>query len=124
MRLVNESSFATNAIGIIYDAANAHFIDEGIRAGLARCNDRLRLMLPSDTGPQAYRHNPVEQGFYELPAALSAVGYRTHPMLEFISIDADRDIIDSVDQLAGMGVPNARTAAPLQVRIQHLQLGS
>ena len=60
----------------------------------------------SDTGQQAYRHDPVGEGtvpFAVVPQALAAVGYRARPMLEIISRQPDRDIVASADKLAVMG---------------------
>ena len=60
----------------------------------------------SDTGRQAYRHDPVGLGtvpFAEVPRALAAVGYTARPMLEIISRDPDRDIIASAGKLAVLG---------------------
>lgn len=97
-------------IGIVYDVANAHFIGEDIGAGLARCRDRLKLVHISDTGRQAYRHDPVGQGtvpFHEIPSALRAVGHARQPMLEIISRNPDRDIADSVTRLMASGFADA-----------------
>lgn len=98
--------YGNGAIGIVYDVANAHFIGEDIGKGLARCRPRLKLVHLSDTGRSAYRHDPVGKGtvpFAAIPAELAAVGYREPTMLEIISHDPDRDIMDSVERLAGMG---------------------
>ena len=100
-------------IGIVYDVANAHFVGEDIRAGLKRCGTRLRLVHLSDTGQTHYRHDPVGRGsvpFAEIPAMLADVAYRERPMLEIISRDADRDILDSVGRLAAMGFAPAPIA--------------
>jgi sugar phosphate isomerase/epimerase len=102
--------YGNDAIGIVYDVANAHFIGEDIGAGLKRCAKRLKLVHLSDTGRSAYRHDPVGQGtvpFGAIPAQMAAAGYRGRPMLEIISRDPDRDIIDSVGRLSAMGFANA-----------------
>jgi L-ribulose-5-phosphate 3-epimerase len=98
--------YGNDDIGIVYDVANAHFIDEDIRAGLMRCGKRLRLVHLSDTGQRHYRHDAVGQGsvpFREIPGMLRDAGYRELPMLEIISRNADRDILDSVERLAALG---------------------
>jgi len=98
--------YGNDDIGIVYDVANAHFIDEDIRAGLMRCGKRLRLVHLSDTGQRHYRHDAVGQGsvpFREIPGMLRDAGYRELPMLEIISRNADRDIRDSVERLAALG---------------------
>jgi L-ribulose-5-phosphate 3-epimerase len=98
--------YGDDTIGIVYDVANAWFIGEDLRAGLARCGERLKLVHLSDTGRQHYRHDPVGQGsvpFAEIPALLREAGYRDKPMLEIISLDPDADIVDSVARLDAMG---------------------
>ena len=94
--------YGNDDIGIVYDVANAHFIDEDIRAGLIHCGKRLRLVHLSDTGQRQYRHDAVGQGsvpFRDIPAMLRAVDYRELPMIEIISRNADKDILDSVERL-------------------------
>lgn len=98
--------YGNDDIGIVYDVANAHFIAEDIRAGLVRCGKRLRLVHLSDTGQQQYRHDAIGLGsvpFREIPAMLREVDYRELPMLEIISRNADKDILDSVGKLATFG---------------------
>jgi len=98
--------YGNNAVRIIYDIANAHFIAEDFADGLRRCRDRLELVHLSDTGQTVFRHDPVGQGtvpFAEVPRALAAVGYSARPMLEIISRDPDRDILASAERLAAMG---------------------
>ena len=98
--------YGNDAVRVVYDIPNAYFIGEDFAAGLVRCRDRLALVHLSDTGRQAYRHDPVGEGtvpFEEVPQALAAVGYTGRPMLEIISRDPDRDIIASADKLVRMG---------------------
>jgi L-ribulose-5-phosphate 3-epimerase len=98
--------YGNDDIGIVYDVANAHFIDEDIRTGLIRCGSRLRLVHLSDTGQRQYRHDAVGQGsvpFREIPAMLRDADYREPPMIEIISRTPDRDILDSVEKLAALG---------------------
>lgn len=112
--------YGSEAIGVVYDVANAHFIGEDIDAGLARCGTRLKLVHLSDTGRQAYRHDPVGQGsvpFHRLPSSLRVVGYQERPMLEIISHDANRDIMASVDRLIEMGFANPTPAPTQGVRV-------
>jgi L-ribulose-5-phosphate 3-epimerase len=98
--------YGNDKVRVVYDIPNAYFIGEDFAAGLVRCRDRLALVHLSDTGRQAYRHDPVGEGtlpFAEVPRALAAVGYASRPMLEIISRDPDRDIIASADKLARLG---------------------
>jgi sugar phosphate isomerase/epimerase len=99
-------TYGNDAVRIVYDVANAHFIGEDFVAGLAQCRERLALVHLSDTGQQTYRHDPVGEGtvpFAVVPRALAAVGHRARPMLEIISRDPDRDITASAGKLAAMG---------------------
>jgi sugar phosphate isomerase/epimerase len=107
--------YGNDALRIVYDIANAYFIDEDFAAGLQRCRARLALVHLSDTGRQAFRHDPVGLGtvpFAQVPSALAAVGYRTRPMLEIISRDPDRDIVASAAQLAVLGFSPVGNGVP------------
>jgi len=98
--------YGNDAVRIVYDVANAHFIAENFADGLKQCQNRLALVHLSDTGRQVYRHDAVGLGtvpFAEVPRALAAVGYDARPMLEIISRDPDRDIIASAGKLALLG---------------------
>ena len=95
--------YGNDALRIVYDIANAHFIGEDFAAGLQQCRARLALVHLSDTGRQIYRHDPVGLGtvpFAEVPRALHAAGYTARPMLEIVSRDPDRDIVASASKLA------------------------
>jgi L-ribulose-5-phosphate 3-epimerase len=98
--------YGNDAVRVIYDIPNAYFIGEDFADGLQQCRGLLELVHLSDTGRQAYRHDPVGLGtvpFTEVPRALEAVGYNVKPMLEIISRDPDRDIIASAAKLAVLG---------------------
>lgn len=103
--------YGNDAVRIVYDIANAHFIAEGFAAGLKTCGERLELVHLSDTGQKIYRHDPVGMGtvpFAQVPAALKAVGYSKRAMLEIISRDAgDRAILESAERLAAIGFSGA-----------------
>lgn len=93
-------------IGIVWDAANSHFVKEDLGRSLARCASRLKLVHLSDTDQKTYAHAAVGQGdvpFATLPAELVKVGYRRRTMLEITSQSPDADILASADKLAGMG---------------------
>jgi len=103
--------FGADEIGIVYDAANGHFIDEDIGGALRACRSRLELVHLSDTDRRQYKHAPVGAGtvpFPTIPALLAEVGYRRRPVLEIIADDADRGILASADRLAQMGFAAAR----------------
>jgi sugar phosphate isomerase/epimerase len=102
-------AYGNDNVRVIYDIPNAYFIGEDFADGLRQCSTFLELVHISDTGRQAYRHDPVGLGtvpFVEVPRALDAVGYGTNkpkPMLEIISRDPDTDIIASAAKLAVLG---------------------
>ena len=50
--------YGSDAVRMIYDVANAHFIDEDIADGLKQCRERLELVHFSDTGQKIFRHDP------------------------------------------------------------------
>ena len=100
--------YGNDAIGICFDAANAHFIGEDLGAALTCCAPRLRIVHLSDTNRQVYRHDPVGQGdvpFGTIPAALQAIGHDEQPVLEVISRNPDRDILASRQRLIALGFP-------------------
>jgi sugar phosphate isomerase/epimerase len=102
--------FGADEIGIVYDAANGHFIDEDIADALRACRSRLQLVHLSDTDQRVYKHAPVGAGtvpFAGIPAVLAEVGYRRLPVLEIIAEDADRAILDSAERLARLGYGRA-----------------
>jgi sugar phosphate isomerase/epimerase len=97
--------YGNDAIRIVYDAANAHFIGEDFADGLRQCRQRLALVHLSDTGQQAYRHDPVGQGTVPFAVVLRAcaeIGLSMRPMLEIISRDPDKDILASARKLAAI----------------------
>ncbi len=97
--------YGNEDIGVVYDIANAVFHREDPLAGLRRVKHRLQLIHVSDTGHQAYRHDPVGTGivpFADVPPVLDEIGYEQLPMLEIIARDPDQGIASSVEKLAEM----------------------
>lgn len=93
-------------IGIVWDAANSHFVHESPDQSLRRCRERLELVHLSDTNRWNYRHDAVGLGtvpFAEIPAVLREIGYDKRTMLEVISHDADNDILASAQRLTEKG---------------------
>lgn len=93
-------------VGICYDIANAHFIGEDTAEGLRQVRSRLGIVHLSDTGRQAWRHDPVGQGtcdFGEFGAALGEIGYVGTSMLEIVSDNPVADIVDSHRRIADWG---------------------
>ena len=78
------------AVGICYDIANAHFIGEDVVAGLRQVAPRLGIVHLSDTGREAWRHDPVGQGscdFAGFGTTLNEIGYTETSMLEIVAED-------------------------------------
>jgi L-ribulose-5-phosphate 3-epimerase len=99
-------SYGNDEMRVVYDIPNAYFVGEDFVVGLMRCRNRLALVHLSDTGQQAFRHDPIGMGtvpFQTVPAAMAAAGYKSRPMLEIISRTPDRDIVASAEKLATMG---------------------
>ena len=97
--------YGAEDIGVCYDVANAHFIAEDVVAGFDRVRSRLRLVHLSDTGQSVYRHDAVGLGDVDFATALAKVntlGLEYAPMLEIISLDADRDIARSIRTLSSL----------------------
>ena len=98
--------YGHDGIGVVYDVANAVFIGEDLAQGCEQVRSRLRLVHLSDTGREAYRHDPVGRGvvpFRELAPMLPAAGYRELPVLEIISRAPDTDLPASVRRLSELG---------------------
>ena len=97
--------YGSDEIGVCYDVANAHFIAEDVVAGFDRVRSRLRLVHLSDTTQSVYRHDAVGLGDVDLAAALAKInslGLERAPLLEIISLDADRDISRSIETLSSL----------------------
>ncbi|UCH50007.1 MAG: sugar phosphate isomerase/epimerase [Betaproteobacteria bacterium] len=95
--------YGADSIGVCYDVANAHFIDEDPVAGFDRVRPRLKLVHLSDTGQKVYRHDAVGLGdvdFAAVTAKIKTLDLERPPMLEIISRNADRDIAESISTLA------------------------
>ena len=98
--------FGNDDIGVVYDVANGHFIEEDIAQGLRIAKPRLALVHLSDTGQQVYRHDPVGLGtvaFAVVPPVLEEIGHPQLPMLEIIAANADTQIDDSARRLVKAG---------------------
>jgi L-ribulose-5-phosphate 3-epimerase len=93
-------------IGVVYDVANGHFINEDIAESLRLCAKRLQVVHLSDTNQTVYRHDAVGLGtvdFSAVPPVLDAIGFRRRPVLEIIDSDPDTSIEHSVRQLQAAG---------------------
>ena len=93
-------------VGICYDIANAHFIGEDAAAGLRQVRARLGIVHLSDTGREAWRHDPVGQGtcdFAAFGAALREIGYTATSMLEIVADPPVEHIVDSHRRIAAWG---------------------
>jgi sugar phosphate isomerase/epimerase len=93
-------------VGICYDIANAHFIGEDAAAGLRQVRSRLGIVHLSDTGRQAWRHDPVGRGtcdFAAFGATLQEIGYTNTSMLEIVAERAVEDIVDSHRRITRWG---------------------
>jgi len=95
--------YGHDGIGIVYDIANAHFIQEDTTAGLDRVKDRLRIIHLSDTTQATYKHDAVGQGdvpFQAVMRDLAGIDLDEPPVLEIISADPDAEILRSAKALA------------------------
>ena len=99
-------TFGPDVLSICYDVANAEFAREDPAEGLVKVRQHLELVHVSDTGRDAWRHDPVGMGqvdFAGAAAALREIGYRGPTMMEIISLNPDVDIADSHRKLAACG---------------------
>jgi sugar phosphate isomerase/epimerase len=98
--------YGNDRIGIVYDVANGHFINEDIGAALKKCRNRVKIVHLSDTNQKVYKHDAVGLGtvdFAPVPGYLAAIGFTRKPILEIIAPNADKEIDDSVAKLVAMG---------------------
>lgn len=103
--------YGHDGIGVVYDVANAVFIGEDLGEGFALVKPRLRMVHLSDTGGQAYRHDPVGMGvvpFRDIPQHLDASGYKELCVLEIISRNPSSDLPASARALTEIGWPAPR----------------
>jgi len=99
-------SIGSPSVGICYDIANAHFIGEDAAAGLRKVRSRLSIVHLSDTGREAWRHDPVGRGscdFAAFGAALTEIGYSGTSMLEIVADPPVEHIVASHRRLAALG---------------------
>jgi len=97
---------ASPLVDICYDIANAHFIGEDVVAGVRQVRSRLGIVHLSDTGRQAWRHDPVGQGscdFAGFGQALREIGYARTSMLEIVAPDPVTDIVESHRKIVQWG---------------------
>jgi sugar phosphate isomerase/epimerase len=93
-------------VRVCYDIANAHFIGEDANAGLRQVSSRLGIVHLSDTGRQAWRHDPVGEGscdFAGFGATLREIGYAQTSMLELVCESPVERIVESHHRIAQWG---------------------
>jgi sugar phosphate isomerase/epimerase len=108
--------FASPALAVCYDAANAHFIGESPADGMQQLADLLRILHLSDTDRAVWRHDVVGTGtvpFAEVAAARARIDFVGPCMLEIIHRDPEAAILRSHDALAALGcaAPRVQPAA-------------
>lgn len=93
-------------VGVCYDIANAHFIGEDTAEGLRQVQARLGIVHLSDTGREAWRHDPIGQGscdFAGFGATLREIGYARTSMLEIVSDEPVPGIVGSHRKIVQWG---------------------
>jgi len=100
------SDLPAKHVGIVYDVANAVFAGEDPVEGLRCAATRLNLVHLSDTPLENWRHDVVGSGlvpFDRISAALKTLKYSDPVVLEIISQDPDKEILQSIVQLDKFG---------------------
>ncbi len=106
--------FTSPAIGVRYDAANAHFIGESPDGGIKQLADLLRIVHLSDTGQDKWRHDQIGTGtvpFAAVAKALDDVGFEGACTLEIIGPDPDAAIVSSHRALVPLGFVPCKAGA-------------
>ncbi|MFT3663417.1 sugar phosphate isomerase/epimerase family protein [Piscinibacter sp.] len=98
--------YGSPALGVCYDAANAHFIGEAPADGLRGLRDLVRVVHLSDTTRTAWRHDEVGRGdvpFDGMADALDDIRFQGTCMLEIIDPQPEDAILRSHRALASRG---------------------
>jgi L-ribulose-5-phosphate 3-epimerase len=98
-------NFGDGTVGAVFDLANAYFIGEDLREGLACMRPRLRLVHVSDTGRKVFEHAVLGSGtmpIEPIPALLAEAGYERPVMLEIVSQSPENDLVESRRRLAAL----------------------
>lgn len=106
--------YASPAIGVCYDAANAHFIGESVADGVGALSDLLRVAHLSDTTRTNWRHDRIGLGdvpVADFARALDAAGFSGPCTLEIIDADTEGALADSLRALAPYGLAQSATGA-------------
>jgi L-ribulose-5-phosphate 3-epimerase len=93
-------------VDVCYDIANAHFVGENTAEGVRQLRSKLGIVHLSDTGRQAWRHDPIGQGscdFAGFGATLREIGYDHTSMLEIVSEQPVEDIAASHRKITQWG---------------------
>lgn len=98
--------FASPALTLCYDLANAHFIHEDLAEAIPLVVPYLDMLHMSDTGQQAWKHDPIGSGsvdFRLAAAALKQAGYKGLSIVEILSPDPDAVVAEALEKLAPLG---------------------
>lgn len=97
---------ASPALTICYDLANAHFIHEDLTEALPLVVPYLDMLHMSDTGQQAWRHDPIGNGTVDFAAAARALeqaGYTGLSIVEILNPNPDAVVAEALEKLAPLG---------------------
>ena len=97
--------FGDGMVGAVFDFANAYFIGEDLEDGLASMKSRLRLVHVSDTHREMFEHAVLGAGTMPIdpiPNLLARARYHGPVMLEILSQDPERDLVESRRRLASL----------------------
>ena len=106
--------FRSPAIGVCYDAANAHFIGESPAKGVAQLADLLKVAHLSDTTQNIWRHDRIGLGdvpVAEFARALDEAAFDGPCTLEIIDPDPEASILASHRAIADLGFAPPRQAS-------------
>ncbi|HEY0214651.1 MAG TPA: sugar phosphate isomerase/epimerase family protein [Paenirhodobacter sp.] len=94
------------ALSLCYDLANAHFINEDLTEAIPLVVPYLDMLHMSDTGQQAWRHDPIGAGTVDFAAsaqALAKAGYKGLSIVEILNPEPDRVVTEALEKLGPLG---------------------
>ncbi len=99
-------TLSDDRVGVVYDVANGFFAGEDPAHSIEVLKDHIELIHLSDTGERHWRHDPIGKGkidFQAVAKAIRAINFSGQSVMEVISLDPDRELLQSRELLTQWG---------------------